>query len=176
MQKINITKSILIVKFDQNDYISKNQKIYDDIKNILKSFDDDLLLNQTIDYIDNLNGDIFLANKKVDIFELKQNSKTISFAIFENKTLKTIWTDYDYLKLGFATILLRIIAVMQKANKTQSFNCVVDECNLVAQSLFDSFSKIDGVNAQKKSNNKKIEYLFDFANIDEKKILNDIFL
>ena len=176
MQKLNITKSISVACFDEKDYISQNQKIYDDIKNILSSFDDDPLLTEAKDYVDNLNGDIFLTGKKVDIFLLKQNTQAVSFLIVEDDELKTIWTHFDFLKLGYATILLRAFAILQKSAGKTKIKCKVDDKNLVAENLFDSFSKVENivVNKSNADNKTKIEYSFDFENIDEQKLLKDV--
>ncbi|MBO7508216.1 MAG: hypothetical protein J6T39_01040 [Clostridia bacterium] len=174
MQKLNISKSINIVCYDENDYISQNQKIYDDISKMLKSFDYDPILSETKDYVDNLNGDIFLTSKKINIFLLKQNSQTISFAIVENNEIKTVWTDFDFLKLGYATILLRGAVIIMKDMGKTKINCKIDENNLVAENLFDSFAKIDGAKSNREAKGEKIEYSFDFCDIDKNKLLSDI--
>ena len=96
--------------------------------------------------------------------------------IVEDDELKAVWTHFDFLKLGYATILLRAFAILQKSAGKTKMQCEIDDSNLVAQNLFESFSKVENivVNKSNANNKNKIEYSFDFENIDEQKLLKDV--
>ena len=175
MKKIKITKTISMISYDENDYLNNQKEIYDSMIKIINSFDADQTAVLHKEYIDNLNGDIYLENKKVNIFLLKQNQIPISFAIFSNDKLDMIWTNFEYVKLGFATIILRVVATELKLLNISSFDAEVNSENLVAQSLFDSFAKVEGVEhmANNQENNKKT-HKFDIKNIKNDKILQEI--
>ena len=66
MKKTKITNSLSVEKFDENDYLNNQKEIYDKLNKILNSFDFDENLSFAREYLDNLNGDIFLTNKKVE--------------------------------------------------------------------------------------------------------------
>ena len=174
MQKRKITNSISVEIFDENDFLNNQKEIYDSLKKILNSFDFDENLAESKDYLDNLNGDIFLESKKVEIFVLKQNRTPVSFAILSNKKLDMIWTDFEYAKLGFATILLRAGVIELFEKHKFEFCAEIKNTNLIAKSLFESFAKVDGVVCEKQQKQNEINFKFNIEKIDTKKVMNDL--
>ena len=173
MQKFNLTNSLTIFEFDEKDYLEKNKKICDILNKIFSGFDEDDNTSFAREYLDNLNGDIFLSKKKIRIFLLKQNTEYVSFLIFDNNQIKLIWTNNEYAKLGFATILLRATTTILFEDGVRHCDVEIEKENLIGQSLFDSFGKVDGV-VVKRDEKEKIKYNFDIENIDVSKILQDI--
>ena len=173
MQKFNLTNSLTILEYDEADYLEKNKKICDILNKIFSGFDEDDNTSFAREYLDNLNGDIFLSKKKIRIFLLKQNTEYVSFLIFDNNQIKLIWTNNEYAKLGFATILLRATTTILFEDGVRHFDVEIEKENLIGQSLFESFGKVDGV-VVKRDEKAKIKYNFDIENIDVSKILQDI--
>lgn len=175
MNKTKITNTISLHIFDENDYVANQKQIYDDLNKVLNSFDFDANLSFAREYLDNLNSDIYLNDKKFQIFELKINKTVVSFAICSGKKIDMIWTDFEFAKLGYATILLRLVAIeFFKQNKFE-FCVEFDEKNLIAESLFESFGKIENVKIlQKNEKNGKKTYKFDIKNIKIDEILKKL--
>lgn len=175
MNKTKIANSVLVETFDQNDYLTNQKKIYDGLVKILDSFDYDSNLSSAREYIDNLNSDIFLNNKKVLIFVLKLNQTPISFLIFCDEKIDLLWTDFEFAKLGYATILLRYFATEIAKNGIYEFGAEFDQNNLIADNLFESFGKIENVKIlQNDAKNGKKTYKFDIKNIKIDQILKDL--
>ena len=86
-----------------------------------------------------------------------------------------LWTDFEYAKLGYATILLRTFAVELFKKNIYKFITEFDENNLIATSLFNSFAKIENVkNSQKDTKNGKKSYVFDIKLIKIDQILQNL--
>ena len=175
MQKIKIANSLTMVKCDENDFIYSNKEVYDWLTKILNSFDDDENLGWAKDYLENLNGDIFIDGKQVVIYVLKQHSQPISFLIFDGKKISLIWTHFDYVKLGFATILIREAMVdLHKCGKTK-IEIEIGKNNLIMQTLLESFSKIEGMKSvQNELKSGNICYKFDTEEVKTDKVLQQI--
>ena len=115
-----------------------------------------------------------MDSKKVEIFVLKQNRTPVSFSILSNKKIDMIWTDFEYAKLGFATMLLRVVAVELFEKEQFEFLVEIKNTNLIAKSLFESFEKIDGVVCESEEKNDTTSYKFNFKNMDTKRVLQDV--
>lgn len=175
MNKTKITNSVAVECFDQNDYQLNQKKIYDDLTKILNSFDYDENLSFAKDYVDNLNGDIFLSGKKVLIYVLKVQQMPVSFLIFCEGKIDMIWTDFEFAKLGYATILLRAFAVDLHKQNVFQFAFEFDQQNLIADNLCDSFSKIENVEILQNSlKNGKKTYIFGIKNLKIDQILQSL--
>lgn len=175
MQKLDITNLLSVVCYDENDYVKKNKDVYAGIQKVLSSFDDDEMLSWCKDYIENLNGDIFLSGKKFEIFLLKQKRDVVSFAVLCGGNLDMIWTHFDFAKLGFATILLRAVAIFQKDKNCCKFCANVKKNNLIAQSLMDSFAKTQNIKCKKTELlDGSLKYAFDVCALDANRLLEDI--
>ena len=170
MKIINISKSLKVSTYDENDYISFNKEINNDLNKILAYYG----FEEEKEYLENLNGDIFLKHKRIFIYVLFEDKEPISFAIFEktkkNKvSLKFICTKLEYTKLGFATMLLRASACNVKDNQIDDF-VVKNIDDLILKNLLNSFAKVDGVIFEE---NKKF-YNFDIKSIKNEQILSEI--
>lgn len=167
MQKTELTNSLAMMSYNEVEYIRNHKEINDNLLKISGNF--------ATEYINNLNGDIFVENKKLRIYILKQNRTAISFAIFKTinntATLEMICTQEEYLHLGFATILLRAVAIdLQKCN-IRFLNFDKDEQNQILQNIIFSFSKVEGIDVAE-DNEKFVS--FDILNVNQDKLLNDI--
>ncbi len=165
MQKTELTNSISLNCYDENEYLQKHKEINDILNKVFGG-----------EYIENLNSEIFLTNKHVKIFTLKQKHTPISFAIFEIKNnianLDIICTHNEYTKLGFATILLRGAILSLTSENIYTIRTIAkDE---ISQRLFDSLAKVEGVVAQQKEIDDGIEYIFLTEYVNKEKILIDI--
>lgn len=170
MKIINISKSLKVSTYDENDYISFNKEINNDLNKILAYYG----FEEEKEYLENLNGDIFLKHKRIFIYVLFEDKEPISFAIFEktkkNKvSLQFICTKLEYTKLGFATMLLRASACNLKDNQIDEF-VVKNIDDLILKNLLNSFAKVDGVIFEE---NEKF-YNFDIKNIKNEQILSEI--
>ena len=170
MKKLNITKSIKVNVYNENDYLELNKEITGDLNTILSYYGFD----EEREYLQNLNGDIFLKSKRVFAYILYENKEPISFAIFEkskkNKVaLQFICTKLEYTKLGFATMLLRAAVCSLKDNEVDEF-VVKNFDDAILKNLLDSFAKVDGVVCEQ---NEKF-YNFDIKNIKNEQILSEI--
>lgn len=175
MNKTKITNSVLVECFDQNDYLENQKKIYDSIAKILSSFDFDYNLPFAREYVDNLNSDIFLSNKKVLIYVLKVGQTPVSFLTFCDGKIDLLWTDFEFAKLGYATILLRTFAIDLVQKGVFEFASEFDEKNMIADNLFESFSKLENVEIlENNTENGKKAYKFGIKNIKADKILQDL--
>ena len=171
MEKIDITDSLAVEVFDSDDYINNLQTIYDDLKQIFESQQNAKIR----DFVDDLNSNIFLESKKVFIYVLKAGSDAVSFAILSkisNASIKldTICTHIDFEKLGFATILVRVLATHLKKSNITSIVADFEEENFAYQNLLFSFSKVENI----KTTEGKNHYKFDIKDIDVDKILEDV--
>lgn len=171
MKEIKLSNAIKIKVFNSDDYTKNNKQINDYLNAIIKEYNSAI----ASDYIDNLNGDIFLQNKKVFIYVLFNLSQPISFALFSKTSntcvsLDLMYTAYDYTKLGFATILVRVSAINLKENNIQKFFCKTDENNLILQNLLNSFARVEMVKFSKADN----QCSFDIQNINGNDILDKI--
>ena len=81
MQKQNITNSIVLKIFNEKDLIIDHKNLIDMFYKIAGGYN----LGDMRETIDNINGDIFLFDKKVFAFVLEQNDEPISFAVFSKK-------------------------------------------------------------------------------------------
>ena len=175
MNKTKITNLVLVECFDQNDYLENQKKIYGSLNKILSSFDFDDNLSFAKEYIDNINSDIFLSNKKVLIYVLRLNQTPVSFLIYCDGRIDMLWTDFEFAKLGYATILLRAIAVELFGENVFEFSVEFDKENLIAENLFESFGKIENVKIlEKTEKNGKKTYKFDIKSIKIDEILKNL--
>ena len=99
----------------------------------------------------------------------------ISFVIYSKKSnltiaLDTIFTNEEYLKLGFATILLRTSAIDLKEKNINSIIVNMQQDNYVFANLIDGFAKVEGNNLTKTEN----RYVFDIKNLNSEKIFQNI--
>lgn len=171
MKNIDVSGSIYSSVFDSDDYIKNHKQINKYLYNIIANND----INFAREYIDNLNGDIFLQGKEIYIYILFEDAEPVSFAIYSKNsdakvTLDLICTNMEYAKLGFATILLRISAIDIKDSEISTTICATEKYNEVLKSLLFSFSKVEGIVFKQHQN----QYIFDVKNINSKQILSDI--
>lgn len=171
MEKIEVSNSVKIEVFDSQDYLQNHSTISKYINAICANEID----SQAREFLDNLNGDIFLQDKKVYIYVLFEGKEPASFAIFSKKsnisvTLDLIWTAKDYSKLGLATILLRVGATDLRAKDVHSIYVKEDEENERLTHLLDSFAKVKNIICDK----TEMQYKFVIKDIDDKQILSDI--
>ena len=175
MKKLQLTKTLNLKTYNEDDFLQNQKQILDDIQKILGSFDYDNNLETAKEYLFDLNSEIFLNNKKVNIFVLYREKLPLSFAICADKKLVWIWTHFEYTKLGYATILLRALAFELKNEGVENFSVDIDTDNFVAQSLFESFSKIDKIKIfEKNERNGKKTCNFDIKGVNFDKILQEI--
>lgn len=171
MQKQNITNSIVLKIFNEKDLIIDHKNLIDMFYKIAGGYN----LGDMRETIDNINGDIFLFDKKVFAFVLEQNDEPISFAVFSKKsnhvvTLDIICTDIEYSKLGFATILLRLSAIELKSQNITHIIVDTKDQNEITEELLNSFSKVENVDTQKDEKQSR----FDIKNMNDEKMLDDI--
>ena len=171
MKTIEITQNVKVEIFDSNDYIENQQKVYSSLKDIFNSQSSAIIR----DFVDDLNSDIFLQNKKVFIYVLKVGDDVVCFAIFSKISNRTanfdcICTHRDFEKLGFATVLVRAGLVNLKQNEISNIVANFEEQNFAYQNLLFSFSKIENMATKEEEN----RYKFDISNVDENKILQDV--
>ena len=157
MQDLKISNAIKIVEYSSSDFIDNNKKIYDYLFNISKAYNS----SEFIDYLDNLNGDIFLQDKKIFVYVLFERNEPLSFAVFSKISntcveLDGIYTAYGYVKLGFATILIRTCAIMLKKS---NINQIVfsGDGGQAFESLINSFKKVEGVKTTQVKNKVRCE-------------------
>lgn len=166
MQKLELTKSLSLTQHSGDEYIENHKAINDALLKISNGFEKD--------YIDNLNGDIFINNKNISIFVLKQNRTPIAFAVVgiknKNAQVEMICTANDYQHLGYATILLRALAV-RLLNNGVKFLSVEHQQNEIVKNLVSSFSKIEDVLVAEETEKY---FTFDISGINENKIIEDI--
>lgn len=170
MEEIIISSSIKIVLYNSDDFINNNKTISASLNSISKEYNS----AEARDYIDDLNGDIFVQNKKVFIYVLFVANEPISFVVFSKISntcvvLESIYTSYGYTKLGFATILLRIAITNLLKNKINSF-VYTQGTNEIMLNLLNSFGEVDGVSREY----LKTGMRFNFSNINSAKILGEI--
>lgn len=91
------------------------------------------------------------------------------------KKISLIWTHFDYVKLGFATILIREAMVdLHKCGKTK-IEIEIGKNNLIMQTLLESFSKIEGMKSvQNELKSGNICYKFDTEEVKADKVLQQI--
>ena len=171
MEKLQISNSISVSCFDSQDYLQNNKQISDSIDKILGN----VSTTYAREYLDNLNGDIFLQDKKVFIFVLYAAKEPVSFVIFSKKSnisvsLDLIWTVDEYKKLGFATMLIRASAVLLKQQNIASVFAKVESQDDVLYKLLESFSKVESL----QSENKENQFKFGIKEINTEQILSDI--
>src|SRR5574344_913424 len=181
MQQINLTKSLKIDVFDKNEYLEQNKEVNDTLKKVLSSYkqkNDSFEQHDAIEYIDNLSGNIFFTKLEIKIFVLKSGQYPISFSIFSKKSesswnLQLFWTDSEYTKLGFATILLRCAVASLREDKAENIFVVADKKNIFANHLFESFGKVVGVGIDKKEDKEKITFKFNIEKAKSENLIED---
>ncbi len=175
MEKLKLTNTLHAIMYNQNDYLQNQKHILFNLQKIIDSFDFDENMEQSKEYLYNLNSDIFINNGKVKIFVLYQNKTAISFVVLKNRKLDLLWTYFDYTKLGYATILLRAMCVMLHRQNEFKFSVKENDNNLIFASLLNSFKKVDGVKFNEKTikNGEKI-LNFDIKSIKIDEILANI--
>lgn len=171
MEQLQISNSIKIDVYNSEDYIQINKKINNNLNKILGN----MTTLQERDYLDNINGDIFLQDKKVFIFVLFVGDEPVSFAIYSKKSnmtasLDLIWTAQEYQKLGFATMLIRASAVVLKQKNVATILAEADEQNEIFHNLLLSFSKVETI--QSKQENRKFK--FGIKGLNTNQILDNI--
>ncbi|HAJ77792.1 MAG TPA: hypothetical protein DCO89_01830 [Clostridiales bacterium] len=175
MEKLRLTNSLQVFMYDQNDYLQNQKQILSDLQKVIDSFDYDKNLEQSKEYLFNLNSDIFLDNTNVKIFVLFLNKTAISFAVIKNQSLDLFWTHFDYVKLGYATILLRAMCIMLYNQNAFKFCVQEDNDNLIFSSLLNSFKKLEEIKfSEKTAKNGKKTLNFDIKNIKTDEILLNI--
>ena len=175
MKKLQLAKKMCIKQFDQSDFLTSQKIILDDLNKILDSFDYDQNLESSREYLCDLNGNIYINNAKVDIFVLYVCATPVSFAVCSQNKIDLIWTNYDFVKLGYATILLRLIAILLCDKNKYDFEMELSQDNLIYASLITSFSKVEGIKClEERKKNGKILYKFNTKDINNKKILDEI--
>lgn len=171
MEKLQITNSIKVDIYDSQEYIQNNKQINDYLNKVLGSVSTFFAR----DYLDSLNGDIYLLDKKVSIFVLFEADEPVSFAIYSKKSnitasLDLIWTAQEYQKLGFATMLIRASAVVLKQKNVATILAEADEQNEIFHNLLLSFSKVETI--QSKQENRKFK--FGIKGLNTNQILDNI--
>lgn len=175
MEKLRLTNSLQVFMYDQNDYLQNQKHILSDLQKVIDSFDYDKNLEQSKEYLFNLNSDIFLDNTNVKIFVLFLNKTAISFAVIKNQSLDLFWTHFDYAKLGYATILLRAMCIMLYNQNAFKFCVQEDNDNLIFSSLLNSFKKLEEIKfGENTAKNGKKTLNFDIKNIKTDEILLNI--
>ena len=175
MNKLEITKAVYVKHFNQDEFLTNQADILKDLNAIVDSFDYDVNLEYTKDYLCNLNSDIFLNNSKVDIFILYCNNEPVSFVVMCNNNVDLFWTNYEYAKLGYATVLIRAMSSMFAKEKKYNLTFKIDENNLIFSSLLESFKKVEGIKfIEKLAKNGKKTIKFSTKNINFEEILTKI--
>ena len=171
MEELQISNSIKVDIYDSQDYIQNNKQINDYLNKVLGG-------ESTFfarDYLDNLNGDIYLLDKKVFIFVLFEAEEPVSFVIYSKKSnitasLDLIWTAEEYQKLGFATMLIRASAVFLKQKNIATILAEADEQNEIFLNLLKSFAKVDKIETKEEER----KFKFGIKELDAMQILEDI--
>lgn len=171
MEELQISKLVKVSVFNSQDYIQNNKQINDCLNKILRGYS----IFFARDYLDNLNGDIYLLDKKVFIFVLFEEEDPVSFVIYSKKSnttvsLDLIWTAQDYQKLGFATMLIRVSAVVLKQQNVVTILAEEDKNNGIFLNLIQSFAKVENVELNK----EETKFKFGIKMLNEDQILNDI--
>ena len=171
MEEIKISNSVYIKSFNSFDYTQNHKLVNQYLNCIIKDYNSSI----AIEYIDNLNSDVFLQDKKLFIYILFSVNQPISFAIFSKISntfakLDLIYTAYEYTKLGFATIMLRTCAINLLQNKVNQILYIKNGKNEIIENLLSSFSKVDGVECSQIDNQIK----FNVEKINKNDILSKI--
>lgn len=173
MQITNISKSLSATEFNKDEFFEQQKDICELFKTILKTYkekENTFDLHDAKEFISNLNSEIYLQNLSAKFFVLSEEKSPVSFAIFTSKdnvlwTLEQIWTKKDYVRFGFATMLLRVCAINILGSNGATIKMQTKTNQEIAEKLFDSFSKVEGIEQIKKQNNiGGNDYLFEIKN------------
>ena len=171
MEELQISNSIYVKIYDSQDYIQNNKQINDYLNNVLGK--ESIFFAR--DYLDNLNGDIYLLDKKVFIFVLFEADEPVSFVIYSKKSnitasLDLIWTEKEYQKLGFATMLIRASAVFLKDKNIVTILAQADEQNEIFYNLLQSFAKVESIETKQ----EETQFKFGIKGLNFNQVLSDI--
>lgn len=171
MEKLQISNSIKIDIYDSQDYIQNNKQINDYLNKVLGS----VSTFYARDYLDNLNGDIYIQDKKVFIFVLFESNEPVSFVIYSKKSnitasLDLIWTSEQYQKLGFATMLIRVSAAVLKDKNIATILAEATEQDEIFFNLLQSFAKVENIETKQEER----KFKFGIKELDAKQILDDV--
>ena len=146
--------------FDKKDFIEHNEEINNMMLSILVSHenkDDSFDINESKDYINELNVDIltndFLQARLYVLLDEK-NGIPISFALYSQDQTRDDWhlefisTNKDYCGMGYAEAIFLISAKDIANTKFPYISSVVNEENLASLQLHEALSKIKGIKLQ----------------------------